>query len=98
NTTNGAALGTSAAIISPATRSFVLSGVGDTPNSMIVLNTAWTINGSISGPGGLMLNGWTRNDNNTAIGVQTQSLTLAGTNTYGGATTINFGTLVANGG
>jgi autotransporter-associated beta strand protein len=65
---------------------------------MIVLNASWTINGPISGPGGLMLNGWVRNDTGAVIGTQTPILTLGGTNTYAGPTTINFGTLVATGG
>ncbi len=68
---------------------------------MIVTNANWTINGNISGPGGLMLNGWTRSDITTAassIGVDNQLFTLGGTNTYGGATTINFGTIVTTGG
>jgi autotransporter-associated beta strand protein len=106
NTTNGAAIGTNMALIganaSPATRSFVLSGLGDTPDSMFMLNASWAINGSISGPGGLMLNGWARNDGGGAItnviGSQNTTLTLVGANTYGGATAINFGTLAVNGG
>jgi hypothetical protein len=102
NTTNGSALGTSflltGANASPATRSFILGGTGDT---MIVLNANWTINGPISGVGGLMLNGWARNDGlGTAniIGAQNTLLTLGGTNTYAGPTTINFGAIVATGG
>jgi autotransporter-associated beta strand protein len=102
NTTNGSALGTSAALTganaSPATRSFILGGTGDT---MIVLNASWTINGPISGVGGLMLNGWARNDGNGApniIGGQANILALGGTNTYAGPTTINFGTLATTGG
>lgn len=101
NTSNGAALGTSVTITSPATRSFVLGNTGGSPDTMVVLNAAWTINGPISGPGGLMLNGYARNDGGGAanhIGSQTQLLTLGGTNTYAGATTVNFGTLVAGGG
>jgi len=112
NTTNGAALGTTANLTddvggtnpgvgsSPATRSFVLSGVGDTPDSMVVLNNNWLIKGTISGPGGLMLNGWARNDGAGApniIGTENE-LRLAGSNTYAGATTINFGTIIASGG
>ena len=79
----------------------MLTGAGDTLDSMFMLNAHWTINGPISGPGGLMLNGWARNDGGgmpNIIGSQTQTLTLAGTNTYGGATTINFGRLVVTGG
>ncbi|MBA4105021.1 MAG: hypothetical protein C0485_04625 [Pirellula sp.] len=103
NTTNGSAIGTSIGLTganaSPATRSFVLGGTGDT---MVVLNASWTINGPISGVGGLMLNGWARNDGGGAttsiIGGQGNLLTLGGTNTYAGPTTINFGTLVATGG
>lgn len=102
NTTNGSAIGTSIALTganaSPATRSFILGGTGDT---MVVLNASWTINGPISGVGGLMLNGWARNDGGGApniIGGQANVLTLGGTNTYAGPTTINFGTLVATGG
>ena len=86
---------------SPATRSFVLSGVGDTPDSMIVLNANWHIRGPISGNGGLMLNGWSRNDAGGApniIGSELSELRLGGTNTYAGKTTVNFGTLVALGG
>ncbi|MCI0331896.1 MAG: autotransporter-associated beta strand repeat-containing protein [Planctomycetes bacterium] len=109
NTTNGAAIGTSIGMTgaaggqppSPATRSFVLTGTGATVDSMVVLNASLTINGPISGAGGLMLNGWARNDGGgttNIIGSQTQTLTLGGTNTYGGATTVNFGTLVATGG
>lgn len=93
NTTNGAALGTSASIVSPATRSFVLGGTGD---SIFVTNATFRINGPISGNGGLMLNGWARNDGggtSSVIGTQTTSLILGGTNTYAGSTTINFGTL-----
>ncbi len=102
NTTNGSALGTSVGLTganaSPATRSFIFGGTGDT---MIVLNAGWTINGPISGPGGLMLNGWARNDGGGAtniIGSQAQVLTLGGSNSYAGPTTINFGTLAAAGG
>jgi fibronectin-binding autotransporter adhesin len=112
NSTNGAALGTTANLTddvggtnpgvgsSPATRSFVLSGAGDTPDSMIVLNNNWLIKGNISGPGGLMLNGWARNDAGgtpNIIGTENE-LRLAGTNTYAGKTTVNFGTIVASGG
>lgn len=102
NTTNGSALGTSIGLTganaSPITRSFILGGTGDT---MIVLNAGWTINGPISGPGGLMLNGWARNDGGgttNIIGSQAQLLTLGGSNSYAGPTTINFGTLAATGG
>ena len=109
NTTNGAALGTTAILTddvggagsSPATRGFVLSGVGDTPDSMIVLNANWHIRGNISGAGGLMLNGWSRNDGGgvpNIIGSEASELRLGGTNTYAGKTTINFGTIVALGG
>lgn len=98
NTSQGAALGTSIGIASPTTRSFVLSGVGATKDSEIVLNAGWTINGPISGPGGFILNGWERGDAGAVIGSQTQILTLNGTNTYGGQTTIGFGTIIANGG
>ena len=105
NTSNGTALGTSigmtGANASPATRSFVLTGVGDTPDTMIVLNASWTINGNISGAGGLMLGGWARNDAGgvpNISGSQTQTLLLGGTNTYAGKTTVNFGTLAATGG
>src|SRR5205823_2086858 len=48
---NGAAVGTSIAITSPATRSFVLSS-GAT-GATFVLNAGWTINGVISGAGNL---------------------------------------------
>lgn len=108
NSTNGSALGTSfgltAANASPATRSFVLGTSGGTPDTMFVMNASWEINGPISGAGGLMLNGWARNDasNGTGttniIGTQTPLLTLGGTNTYAGKTTINFGTVAAKGG
>jgi len=109
NTTNGAALGTTAVLTddvggagsSPATRNFVLSGVGDTLDSMIVLNANWHIRGNISGAGGLMLNGWSRNDGGgvpNTIGSELSELRLGGTNTYVGKTTVNFGTLVALGG
>jgi autotransporter-associated beta strand protein len=109
NSTNGAALGTTAILTddvdgvgsSPATRSFVLSGVGDTPDSMIVLNANWHIRGNISGAGGLMLNGWSRNDAGgvpNIIGSELSELRLSGSNTYGGKTTINFGVVVASGG
>jgi autotransporter-associated beta strand protein len=94
-------LGTNASIVSPITRSFVLSGVGDTPDSGISLNGPWTINGPISGPGGLMVNGWVRNDGGgvpQGLGIQIATLTLAGSNSYGGDTTINYGNLVATGG
>ncbi len=102
-TTQGAALGTTANLTSagtdpkgpsPATRSFVLAGPG---SSMFVLNNNWIINGPISGPGGLMLGGWVRGDTNASIGLA-NALTLGGTNTYAGPTTINFGTVVASGG
>lgn len=102
NTTNGAALGTSTGLTganaSPATRSFVLGGTGDT---MIVLNASWTINGPISGAGGLMLNGWGRNDGGgttSIIGTQTGVLLLGGTNTYAGHTAVSFGTIATTGG
>jgi autotransporter-associated beta strand protein len=108
NTTNGTALGTSVALTganaSPVTRSFVLGNTGGTPDTMFVMNGSWTINSPISGPGGLMLNGWARNDGSqgtgttTIIGSQTPVLLLAGNSTYGGNTTINFGTLGAAGG
>jgi autotransporter-associated beta strand protein len=105
NTSNGAAIGNTALLTganaSPATRSFVLTGAVDTLDSMFVLAAGWTINGPISGPGGLMLNGWARNDGGgdpDFLGSQLATLTLAGANTYTGATTINFGTLVAAGG
>ncbi|MFO0788570.1 MAG: hypothetical protein U0805_03870 [Pirellulales bacterium] len=104
NTSLGASVGTSIGVTSPATRSFVLSGVGSTPYSGFVINAGWTINGPISGPGGLMLNGLARTDGGPAaptasvLGSQSQILTLGGTNTYGGGTLINFGTLVATGG
>lgn len=102
NTTSGVALGTTANLTAagvgatPATRSIVL----DTTNgqdSMFVLNAPWDINGNISGPGGLMLNGWAREDTGAIIGTS-QNLGLGGTNTYAGDTTINFGTIVASGG
>lgn len=92
----GAAIGTSIGVISPATRSFQLTGVGATPDSMFVLNAGMTINGPISGAGGLMLHGMKRTDTNGAFGNQTQVLTLGGTNTYQGQTTIAFGTIDAN--
>jgi autotransporter-associated beta strand protein len=95
NTTNGSALGTSASIVSPATRSFVLGGTGDT---MFVTNATLRIDGPVSGPGGLMLNGWVRNDTGAVLGTQTTSLVLGGTNTYAGPTTINYGTLTTAGG
>ncbi len=104
NTSLGALLGTSISITSPATRSFVLSGTGSTPYTGFVLNAAWAINGNISGAGGLMLGGVARTDGGPAapsasvLGSQTQALTLNGTNTYGGGTLINFGTLIATGG
>ncbi len=98
NTSQGAAIGTSTGITSPATRSFVLSGVGATNDSAITLSASWVINGPISGPGGFILNGWQRGDAGTVIGGQANILTLGGTNTYGGNTTIGFGTIIANGG
>lgn len=111
NTTSGAAVGTTANLTadvggagpSPATRSWVLSGSGATPDSIFVLNANWQILGNIGGPGALMLNGWARTDGGPAtgssvIGAQNTELRLGGANTYGGATTINFGTLVAQGG
>jgi len=108
NSTSGAALGTSAGLTaanaSPTTRSFILGNDGGTPDTMFVLNASWDINGPISGPGGLMLNGWARNDGSNGtgttsiIGTQTPILALGGTNTYAGNTTINFGTILARGG
>ncbi len=110
NTTEGAAVGTTANLTSdaggagpsPATRSWVLTGAGSTPDTIFVTNANWQILGSISGAGGLMLNGWGRMDGGPATGssvIGTQNeLRLGGTNTYGGATTINFGTLVAQNG
>jgi autotransporter-associated beta strand protein len=101
NTNNGAALGTSISIISPATRTIELTGLGDTPDSMIVINAGLTIDGPITGAGSLMLNGWGRLDGGGApniIGSQGQTLNLRGTNSYAGATTLNFGTLVATNG
>ena len=98
NTSNGSSLATSLPITSPATRKFVLGGASDT---MFVLNATWTINGPISGDGGLMLNGWARNDESgtpNIVGNANQTLTLGGTNTYAGPTTINFGRLAAAGG
>ena len=50
--------------------------------------TAWAINGNISGAGGLMLQGWERNDAGAAIGTDGNILAAGGTNTYGGNTTI----------
>jgi fibronectin-binding autotransporter adhesin len=110
NTTSGAAVGTTANLTSdtggagpsPATRSWVLTGVGATLDSTFVTNANWQILGNISGAGGLMLNGWARTDGGPAtgsavIGAQNE-LRLAGTNSYAGGTTINFGTLVAQNG
>jgi hypothetical protein len=96
-TTNGSALGTSLTITSPATRSFVLNNdLG--ADTMFVMNAGWTINGPISGPGGILLNGWVREDTNAVIGSSGQILTLGGTNSYGGSTTINFGTIAVTNG
>lgn len=98
NNFQGAALGTSATIVSPASRSFELTGVGSTPDSMFVLNSGITIDGPVSGAGGLMVNGLVRQDTFAVIGSQGQVLALNGTNTYQGNTTINFGTIDANNG
>jgi autotransporter-associated beta strand protein len=95
NTSNGSGLATNIALASPATRSFVLGGASDT---MFSLAAPWTINGPISGDGGLMLNGWVRNDVGIVLGAEAQTLKLTGTNTYAGTTTICYGTLAANGG
>lgn len=94
---DAAGVGTSIAITSPATRSFILEG---TPNegAHFVVNAGWTINGPISGTGGLALQGTVRPDTQALLGSNSQVLTLAGTNTYQGPTFIHFGTLAAKNG
>src|SRR6185503_13872140 len=51
NTSNGAAVGTTQAVTSPSTRSWVLTGLGGTNDTIFTLSngsgTAWTINGPI---------------------------------------------------
>jgi autotransporter-associated beta strand protein len=93
NLASGAAVGTSVDITSPATRSFSL-GAGAS-GATFVTNAAWTIDSPIGGPGGFVLNG---NGFPTQGATASQTLTLAGTNTYGGPTRINIATLAVIGG
>jgi autotransporter-associated beta strand protein len=90
---SGAAVGTSADITSPATRSFSL-GAGAS-GVTFVTNGAWTIDGPIGGPGALVLNG---NGFPALGGTASNTLSLAGINSYGGPTKINQATLAISGG
>jgi autotransporter-associated beta strand protein len=93
NVASGAAVGTSVAIASPSTRTFSL-GAG-AAGATFVTNAAWTIDGSIGGAGGFVLNG---NGFPSLGGTNSNTLTLAGTNSYAGDTKINIATLAVAGG
>ncbi|HEX8521083.1 MAG TPA: autotransporter-associated beta strand repeat-containing protein [Tepidisphaeraceae bacterium] len=88
-TLNGTAIGTSVNVSTNVNRGMTLGANG----GGIILNATMSFNGNISGTGGLTLNNFSN-----FTGVATQTLRLAGTNTYGGDTTINSATLVAAGG
>ncbi|HYO07882.1 MAG TPA: autotransporter-associated beta strand repeat-containing protein [Tepidisphaeraceae bacterium] len=90
NISSGAAVGTSIALVSPATRSFVLGG--GTNGATFVVNASMTVNGVVSGDGGLTVNG------NGFTGASSGVLVLGGANTYAGGTRVNLGTLTATGG
>ena len=84
---NGAALGISITITTPAARGITL-GTASGDVATIGLNASWTVNSAITGPGGLTLNG------NGFGGSSGNTLTLGAANTYGGPTTLNGCTLV----
>jgi autotransporter-associated beta strand protein len=84
-TVDGAAIGTTdVSITSPLNRGITIKSGG----MGVILNSGWTINGPITGVGGLTLGSIFN-----FTGAGSQMLVLAGNNDYDGDTTINNGTL-----
>jgi autotransporter-associated beta strand protein len=89
-----------AVTVTPATRGIYIDPNGGTLITSLGGGT-WQIDSIISGPGGLTINGngWPINATGTPpndFGTATSFVDLRGANTYGGATKINLGTLVAS--